>query len=68
MSRSGLEPDLRWQTVVIDQSALAARVEGWTVCDAVPEPVADVLRVARMLLIDSYYEYSYSLVAVTWAC
>src|SRR5258708_22147690 len=60
------EPDPRWRTAFAYQSELAACVEGWAIGDAVPEPIADVLRVARMLLIDSYYEYSYSLVAITW--
>jgi hypothetical protein len=59
-------PDPRWKGVVVDQAELADRVNHWTVGDAVPEKVADVLRVARTLLIDSYTTYDYSLVATTW--
>jgi len=61
------EPDLRWHGHVADHGALVARIEAWTVSDAVPESIADVLRVARALLIDSYFIYEYSLVAATWA-
>jgi len=60
-------PDPRWQEAFSAQADVATRVSDWAVGDAVPAPVADVLRVARMLLIDSYYVYDDSLVAVTWA-
>jgi hypothetical protein len=52
--------------LVGNQPELIALVEGWTVGPAVPESVADVLTVARSLLIDSFVTYAYSLVAVTW--
>jgi hypothetical protein len=52
--------------VFSDQAAIAEHVNGWRVGEAVPGGVADVLRVARMLLVDSYFVYEYSLVAVTW--
>jgi hypothetical protein len=42
-------------------------VEHWTVGAAVPTPVAEVLRTARKLLVDSYRAFEYSLVAVGWA-
>jgi len=61
------EPDSRWHEYVADHDDLVARVDAWTVSDAVPELIADVLRVARALLIDSYFIYDYSLVATTWA-
>lgn len=58
--------DPRWQALFEEQDSLAEHINRWTVGDAVPPGVADVLRVARTLLIDSYYEYDYSLVAVAW--
>jgi len=60
------EPDPRWQALFPEQGSLAEHINQWTVGEAVPPGVADVLRVARTLLIDSYYEYEYSLVAVAW--
>jgi hypothetical protein len=60
------EADPRWSEVAGSQIELVALVDGWTVGPAVPESVADVLSVARSLLIDSYALYAYSLVAVAW--
>jgi len=48
------------------QDELITLLEDWTVGRAVPKSVADVLSVARSLLIDSYLTYEYSLVSVTW--
>jgi periplasmic divalent cation tolerance protein len=58
--------DPRWQALFPEQILLAEHVDQWTLAEAVPSGVADVLRVARMLLIDSYYQYEYSLVAAAW--
>jgi hypothetical protein len=35
--------------------------------EAVPEGIADVLSTARRLIVDSYYEYDYTLVAGAWS-
>jgi hypothetical protein len=59
------EADRRWCDYA-SQDDLAARIKQWPVSEAVPEPLAGVLQVARMLMLDSYYTYEYSLVAVTW--
>jgi hypothetical protein len=66
MSAAPREPDPRWHDLVDSQDELIAIVDDWTVGQAVPASVADVLNVARSLLIDSYLTYEYSLVAVTW--
>lgn len=62
-----VEPDPRWQNFVGDRSGLEAHAAGWRVSDAVPEGVADVLRIARSLFVHSYFVYEFSLTAVTWA-
>ena len=68
MTPSGhLDTDPRWQGLFSDQAALAEQVGRWQVDQAVPEGIADVLRVARALLVDSYHVYEYSLVAITWS-
>lgn len=60
------EADPRWQEFFPESASLAEHVSQWHVGDAVPEGVADVLRVVRRLVVDSYYVYEYSHVAVTW--
>lgn len=60
------EADPRWSEVAASQPELVVLVDDWIVGPTVPESVADVLRVARSLLIDSYLTFPYSLVAVTW--
>jgi hypothetical protein len=56
-------PDPRWQERFQRQIDLADFVSHWQVGEAVPDGIADVLRTARRLLVDSYYEYDYTLVA-----
>src|SRR5436190_10020758 len=58
--------DPRWHEVFPNEAALEAHVNSWPVADAVPEDMAEVLRVARRLLIKSYQEYGFAHVAVTW--
>lgn len=60
------EVDIRWKGFVRSQADLEERVSRWTVCDAVPEDIADSLRIVRMLVVDSYYVYDYSLIAFVW--
>lgn len=60
------EADPRWLELFPNQTTLAELVSEWRVCDEVPGGVADVLRVVRRLVVDSYYVYEYSHVAATW--
>jgi hypothetical protein len=65
-SRENRTPDPRWQARFRHQDDLADFVDHWQVGEAVPEGIAEVLRTARKLLVDSYYEYDYTLVAGAW--
>jgi hypothetical protein len=49
------------------RAALAAEADGWRVGLAVPEDLAEVLRVSRELFVHSYFVYEFSLVAIIWA-
>jgi hypothetical protein len=60
------KPDPRWAAHA-RKADLVSSVQSWDVGAAVPTPVAEVLAIARRLLIDSYSAYEYSLVAVIWA-
>jgi hypothetical protein len=59
-------PDTRWQARFQRQGDLADLVSHWQVGEAVPAGIADVLQTARRLIVDSYYEYDYTLVAGAW--
>jgi len=59
-------PDPRWQSLFGDQRTLAQHVSQWSLGETVPAGIAEVLRLSRTLLVDSYYEYGYSLIAVSW--
>jgi hypothetical protein len=61
-----VEPDPRWQRLVGDKSGLEAAAASWRVSSAVPDGVASVLRIARLLFVHSYFVYEFSLTAVTW--
>jgi hypothetical protein len=60
------KPDPRWREMFPDQAALEAEVQSWPVADTVPNDMAEVLRVVRGLLIQSYNDYEFMLVAITW--
>ena len=49
--------------LVSGKSELIVLVNGWAVGPWVPGSIADVLRVSRSLLVDSYVTYEYSLVS-----
>lgn len=59
-------PDTRWQARFQRQGDVADLVSLWRVGEAVPAGISDVLRTARRLIVDSYYEYDYTLVAGAW--
>ncbi len=60
------DPDQRWLRLYHDQAELISVLEAWPLNDAVPGDLARVLCVARDILVDSYYEYEYTLVAMAW--
>jgi hypothetical protein len=60
------EPDPRWQAIFTDVNTLREHVERWSISAAVPVGVADYLRVARALLVRSYFLYEFALVATMW--
>ena len=60
------DADTRWLRLYHDQAELISVLEAWPLSDAVPGYLARVLRVGRDLLVDSYYEYEYTLVAMAW--
>lgn len=60
------DPDRRWRELFPTRQDLEERVGEWQAGEAVPAGVADALRVARALLVHSYYVYEFSLVAATW--
>ncbi len=62
-----VEPDPRWQNIVGDRTALEGIAARWRVSDAIPDGVSDVLRIARLLFVHSYFVYEFSLTAATWA-
>jgi hypothetical protein len=45
---------------------LREHVESWAISDPVPVGVADYLRIARELLLQSYFLYKFALVATMW--
>ena len=57
------QPDPRWQALFPDAAALQAEVNRWRLGEWVPGGVVSLLRVARDLLVDSYFVYSYSFAA-----
>jgi hypothetical protein len=61
-----MTPDARWEATFVDVSSLEAHVDRWPVSEAVPERIADYLRVTRALVVQSYFEYEFGLVATMW--
>jgi hypothetical protein len=59
-------PDPRWLARFQRQDDLVHLISRWQVGEAVPGGIADVLRTARSLIVDSYYEYDYTVVAGAW--
>jgi hypothetical protein len=59
-------PDARWEAMFEDVSSLEDHVDRWPIAEAVPERIADYLRVTRALLVQSYFEYEFGLVATMW--
>ncbi len=62
-----MEPKPEWQQAFPEQTALQKHVDEWRVSESVPDGVAGILRVARDLLVQSYYVYEFSLVGVVWS-
>jgi hypothetical protein len=59
-------PDPRWRAMFPEINLLRDHVESWPISKAVPVGVADYLRVARALLVQSYFVYEFALVATMW--
>jgi hypothetical protein len=59
-------PDARWKSRFDDVSSLQDLVSRWPISEAVPERLADYLRVTRALVVQSYFEYEFGLVATMW--
>lgn len=57
----------RWSAVFRSQIVLVASVVRWRLGDAVPADMARVLRTARRLLLLSWIDYEFGLVAGTWS-
>ena len=57
------QPDPRWQALFPDASVLQTEVSRWRLGEWVPSGVARLLGLARDLLVDSYFMYSYSFAA-----
>lgn len=60
------KPDARWEATFPDVSSLEAHVARWPISEAVPERITDYLRVTRALVVQSYFEYEFALVASMW--
>jgi hypothetical protein len=61
-----LKPDPRWRNFATDYPALQASADEWPVGQAVPDGIAEVLRVSRELFVYSYFVYDFLLTAVIW--
>jgi len=61
-----LKPDPRWRNFVTNHAALRACADEWPVGQAVPDDIAEVLRVSRELFVHSYFVYEFLLTAVIW--
>lgn len=60
------EPDPRWQALFPEADSLREHIDTWPISEAVPAGIADYLRVARALLVQSYFLYEFALVASMW--
>ena len=56
-------PDQRWQAIFPSVTALQEAVTSWQVGSVVPSGVVSLLGLARDLVVDSYFAYSYALIA-----
>ena len=62
-----VEPDPRWQLLHGDRAALEQIAAQWPTSAKVPGEIAEMLRVARDLLVHSYFVYEFGAVAVAWS-
>jgi hypothetical protein len=60
------EADPHWQAVFPDVESLREHVDRWPISEAIPPGVADYLRMARALLVQSYFMYEFAPVATMW--
>jgi hypothetical protein len=61
------EPDPRWRALFPDVDSLREHAGQWPISEAVPVGIANYLRTARALLVQSYFVYEFALVATMWS-